>query len=98
MKYSYWQTENDRNGFGLQDQLQLQTDSDLWLLAEGRSSTMITSRMVENRRRQKASSTHKSLQPCGKDKNRRVNTEMDVIRMKGKFTFHLLINKKRKTS
>lgn len=66
----------DRNSLVLQDQAQLQTDSDLWLLAEGRSSTMITSRMVENRRRQKASSTHKSLHPCGKDTNK--NTEMDV--------------------
>lgn len=42
------------------------SESDLWLLAEGRSSTMITSRMVENSRRQKASSTHRSLHPCGK--------------------------------
>lgn len=59
--------------------------ADLWLLAEGRSSTMITSRMVENSRRQKASSTHKSLHPCGKDRKRRGgNTEVDVIRLKGK--------------
>lgn len=42
-----------------------QPESDLWLLAEGRSSTMMTSRMVEKSRRQKASSTHRSLQPCG---------------------------------
>lgn len=48
--------------FRLWVQLQLCTVSDLWLLAEGRSSTMITSRIVENRRRQKASSTHKSRQ------------------------------------
>lgn len=78
----------DRNSLVLQDQAQLQTDSDLWLLAEGRSSTMITSRMVENRRRQKASSTHKSLQPCGKDTNK--NTEMDVIRLQGKSHFSSL--------
>lgn len=57
---------------------------------------MMTSRMVENRRRQKASSTHKSLQPCGEDKNRNVNAEMDFIRLEAKFTFHLYINKKRK--
>lgn len=83
----------DRNSLVLQDQAQLQTDSDLWLLAEGRSSTMITSRMVENRRRQKASSTHKSLHPCGKDTNK--NTEMDVIRLQGKFfTLHLCIREK----
>lgn len=42
------------------------SESDLWLLAEGRSSTMITSRMVENSRRQKASSTHRSLHPFRK--------------------------------
>lgn len=46
------------------DMNHLQMNSDLWLLAEGRSSTIMTSRMVENRRRQKASSTHRFLQPC----------------------------------
>ena len=38
---------------------------DLWLLAEGRSSTMMTSKMVEKSSLQKASSTHRSRQPCG---------------------------------
>lgn len=40
------------------------TPPHLWLLADGRHRNMMTSRMVENRKRQKASSIHSSLQSC----------------------------------
>jgi len=36
----------------------------LWLLADGRHRNMITNKMVENKKRQKASSIHSSLQSC----------------------------------
>lgn len=36
----------------------------LWLLADGRHRNMMTNRMVENKKRQNASSIHSSLQSC----------------------------------
>lgn len=36
----------------------------LWLLADGRHRNMMTNKMMENRKRQKASSIHSSLQSC----------------------------------
>lgn len=36
----------------------------LWLLADGRHRNMMTNRMMENKKRQNASSIHSSLQSC----------------------------------
>lgn len=47
----------------------------LWLLADGRHRNMMTNRMMENKKRQNASSIHSSLQSC-----RRTDTETVLMK------------------
>lgn len=63
----------------------------LWLLADGRHRNMMTNRMMENKKRQNASSIHSSLQSC-----RRRHRHRETFLMKAFTNPHLQEEKRLK--